>query len=68
MPICPHCRKNVQLAENHDRQNLVHKQVVGKLKKEVMYFCPHCDCVLGFAHFMGGTIPSSALKPAAFPD
>jgi hypothetical protein len=35
---------------------VVRREVVGKIKKEVMYVCPHCDCVLGFAFFFGGLL------------
>jgi phage terminase large subunit GpA-like protein len=59
MPKCPHCKKYVALSEKtasspDDRP--VRKEVVGKVKKEVMYSCPHCDCVLGFAFFFGGLL------------
>jgi hypothetical protein len=30
--------------------------VVGTVKKEIMYSCPHCGCVLGFAFFIGGML------------
>jgi len=26
------------------------------VKKEIMYSCPHCDCVLGFSFFLGGVL------------
>ena len=32
----------------------VRKEIAGSLKKEVMYTCPHCEKVLGFAFFFGG--------------
>lgn len=32
----------------------VRKDVEGIIKKEVMYSCPHCDRILGFAFFLGG--------------
>jgi hypothetical protein len=34
----------------------VHKDVVGVVKKEIMYSCPHCECVLGFGFFIGGLL------------
>ncbi len=46
MAICPHCQKTVTLK---DSENEVKKEVKGSAKKEVMYSCPHCNKVLGFA-------------------
>lgn len=55
MAKCPYCRKEVTLhATRRDERNEVEKDVDGAVKKEVMYSCPHCDCVLGFAFFIGG--------------
>ena len=56
MPKCPHCKKPVRLSEKAAASEAlpVRKEVVGTVKKEVMYFCPHCDCVLGFSFFLGG--------------
>ena len=55
MPKCPHCKKDVTLeSTRQDTREQVHKEVEGVLKKEVMYSCPHCDAVLGFAFFFGG--------------
>jgi hypothetical protein len=55
---CPHCDKNVSLSETHreasDLPDSVHKDVVGLIKKEIMYSCPHCNSVLGFGFFLGG--------------
>jgi len=55
MAKCPYCEKEVTL-ESATRQSRdeVHKEVAGIVKKEVMYSCPHCDKVLGFAFFFGG--------------
>jgi len=39
-----------------DRKNEVYKEVTGNVKKEIMYSCPHCDCVLGFGFFLGGKL------------
>ena len=32
----------------------VHKELVGFIKKEIMYSCPHCESILGFGFFLGG--------------
>jgi phage terminase large subunit GpA-like protein len=57
MAKCPHCEEEVTL-ESTRRQGAeeVDKEVHGALKKEVMYSCPHCDKVLGFAFFVGGFV------------
>lgn len=49
MAKCPYCEKDISL-EN------VGKEVEGTIKKEVMYFCPHCKTVLGFSFFIGGAL------------
>jgi len=58
MARCPHCKQPVALGEARreidDTPDEVHKEVVGLIKKEVMYSCPHCDAVLGFGFFLGG--------------
>jgi hypothetical protein len=55
MAICPHCRSEVTLGDTkQETAHEVQKDVEGLVKKEVMYSCPHCDCVLGFAFFLGG--------------
>jgi uncharacterized protein with PIN domain len=59
MAKCPYCNKPVTLkARNSARSESrpVQKEVVGSLKKEVMYSCPHCECVLGFGFFFGGVL------------
>ena len=57
MAKCPHCSKEISLeSANKDSRDEVHKDVEGRVKKEVMYSCPHCDCVLGFAFFLGGLV------------
>ncbi len=53
MAICPYCQKTVTLK---DSENEVKKEVKGSAKKEVMYSCPHCNKVLGFAFFLGGVL------------
>ena len=60
MAKCPHCEKEVTLdstkkeeGEGEGAQE-VRKDIEGFVKKEVMYSCPHCDRVLGFAFFFGG--------------
>ncbi len=57
MAKCPHCEKEVTLgASRKEENNEVQRETEGMIKKEVMYSCPHCDCVLGFAFFLGGLI------------
>jgi hypothetical protein len=34
----------------------VNREVKGRLKKEVMYSCPHCNAILGFGFFFGGLL------------
>jgi len=57
MALCPHCKKHVSLDLAHrdsmDSQE-VHKELVGFIKKEIMYSCPHCESILGFGFFIGG--------------
>ena len=55
MAKCPYCEQAVTL-EHTPRETAeeVRKDVEGTIKKEVMYSCPHCDKVLGFAFFLGG--------------
>lgn len=56
MAKCPHCEKEVTLhsTKREEGADEVQKDVEGIVKKEVMYSCPHCDRVLGFAFFLGG--------------
>jgi len=55
MAKCPHCENEVSLmSAQKDESSEVHKEVEGIIKKEVMYSCPHCDKILGFAFFLGG--------------
>lgn len=57
MAVCPHCKKHVSLdiAHREFADSLeVHKELVGLMKKEIMYSCPHCDSILGFGFFLGG--------------
>lgn len=56
MAKCPHCNKEVSLKTTKREEGAVelHKEVEGIFKKEVMYSCPHCNRVLGFAFFLGG--------------
>jgi uncharacterized protein with PIN domain len=55
MAKCPHCEKEVTLiSTKKDEKSEVRKEVEGIIKKEVMYYCPHCDRILGFAFFFGG--------------
>lgn len=43
-PKCPHCKGEVTL-------NDVKKETqgVGFLKQEILYYCPHCEAILGFS-------------------
>ncbi len=55
MAKCPYCERSVRLEDTgRETADEVHKDVEGLVKKEVMYSCPHCDKVLGFAFFIGG--------------
>jgi hypothetical protein len=60
MATCPHCKQEVTLdkakREVATAGDEVHKDVVGVVKKEIMYSCPHCDCILGFGFFFGGLL------------
>jgi hypothetical protein len=60
MAKCPHCQQPVTLErtkrEVGSAPDDVHKDVVGAIKKEIMYSCPHCDAVLGFGFFIGGLL------------
>jgi hypothetical protein len=60
MAKCPHCKQVVTLdrakREVTTAADEVHKDVVGAVKKEIMYSCPHCDSVLGFGFFIGGLL------------
>jgi len=42
MAKCPHCK--VEVTFDNLKQE---KKGMGFLKQEVMYICPHCDCILG---------------------
>ena len=58
MAKCPHCKKFVNLdskMESADSRT-VRKEVLGLVKKEVMYSCPHCESVLGFGFYFGGLL------------
>ena len=55
MAKCPYCDQVVTLeSAKKDSMEELHKEVEGIIKKEVMYSCPNCDRVLGFAFFFGG--------------
>ncbi len=64
MAKCPYCKKTVTLAEQPSQSAglsagdgaPVRKEVVGRVKKEVMYSCPHCELILGFSFFPGGAL------------
>ena len=57
MAKCPYCDKVVSLGQaTKDECRSVNKEVKGGVKKEVMYSCPHCERVLGFAFFFGGLV------------
>ena len=55
MAKCPYCEQAITLEDmGRETAEEVHKDVEGVLKKEVMYSCPNCDKVLGFAFFIDG--------------
>ena len=54
MAKCPYCEKPVTLKKGE--QNQICRQTEGTVKKEVMYSCPHCNKILGFAFFRGGVL------------
>ena len=55
MAKCPYCKETITLSSaQKDEKDELHKEVEGIIKKEVMYSCPHCESVLGFAFFLGG--------------
>ncbi len=56
MALCPYCEKEVTLhsTRKEEGSESVRKDIEGLIKREVMYSCPHCDKVLGFAFFFGG--------------
>lgn len=60
MAKCPQCKQPVTLEKTKREvataSDEVHKDVVGLVKKEIMYSCPHCDSVLGFSFFFGGLL------------
>ncbi len=60
MAKCPHCKQIVTLDKTNREvapaSDEVHKDVVGVVKKEIMYSCPHCDSILGFGFFVGGLL------------
>jgi hypothetical protein len=60
MAKCPQCKQAVSLdrakREVATASDEVHKDVVGAVKKEIMYSCPHCDSILGFGFFFGGLL------------
>ena len=55
MAKCPYCHMEVALNSNAtSEQTRIKKETDGVIKKEVMYSCPHCESILGFAFFLGG--------------
>jgi uncharacterized protein with PIN domain len=57
MAKCPHCEKKITLqSASKDENSEVQTEIKGMIKKEIMYSCPHCDSVLGFAFFFGGCL------------
>ena len=59
MSKCPYCKKPVILKKTRkdarDYPLEVLKEAAGKVNgKQIMYSCPHCECVLGFGFFVGG--------------
>lgn len=61
MPKCPYCEEPVSLnSTGNDVRKEVRKEARGAIDREVMYYCPHCESVLGFAFFKRGWF---TLKP-----
>jgi len=58
MPKCPYCSNSVTLDRKHAESAgpEIRREKKGFLKKEIMYVCPHCDRVLGFATYFGGLL------------
>lgn len=60
MAKCPYCKQGLTIhgtkREEMNAQQEIHREVEGLVKKEIMYSCPHCDCVLGFGFFLGGLL------------
>jgi len=57
MAKCPYCEEDVELGSaRKDSADEPQKDVEGLVKKEIMYSCPHCDKILGFAFFFGGLL------------
>lgn len=58
MAKCPYCKQALTLEQTKREANeiveTVNKEVKGLIKKEIMYYCPHCDAILGFGFFLGG--------------
>ncbi len=44
-PICPHCKKELD--------TVLFKELKGFLGKRYIYFCEHCNSVLGVSHRKG---------------
>ena len=59
MAKCPYCKKPISLnpakKEPAECQHVI-KEVLGTLKKEIMYSCPHCEAILGFGSYFGGLL------------
>jgi uncharacterized protein with PIN domain len=50
MAKCPHCDEYLTLeSTKQDAEDEVERETLGTAKKEVMYACPHCNSILGFA-------------------
>jgi endogenous inhibitor of DNA gyrase (YacG/DUF329 family) len=59
MAKCPHCNKPVNLdpaRKDSPDCRQVRKEVLGWIKKEIMYSCPHCETILGFGTYFGGWV------------
>ena len=60
MAKCPYCKQAVTLKkakkESTESLEIIHKEVKGLIKKEIMYSCPHCESILGFGFFLGGLL------------
>jgi hypothetical protein len=62
MPKCPYCKQIVTLKKTRRESadvsvpKEIQREVSGMIKKEIMYSCPHCDSILGFGFFIGGSL------------
>lgn len=56
MAKCRPCEQTVVLNGGGSKDKEVRKEVKGLIKNGIMYFCPHCEKVLGFGSCFGGLL------------